>query len=358
MRLFVCVIIAVVIGFATTSFAQRNQNCGLNQNQAAIPGSYTFQVLVGALINDGNAYTEHWKNRKADYEYNLASQAAPNGLTNTQAAANTWTNASWNNQGGPGAFRFNYVGTTNRFANKKDNHNVIAFQPIANVGGRIVTGRTYILKRDFFRPDRLKEVDMALNSNAYWFSDWSNWQLGEYDIQSIVLHEFGHWLLLDELDQNDNCTEFNNAVMDTPIAPDTMRRQLSWIDRWGKWYIYSSGQVSMAPSAVAVTDSLNVSSDSAAELLPSFPAPANPEVWLPYCLFRRTSVRIHIYDGRGALVRMLDVGVQPRGNYVTKERAAYWNGHNQSGERVATGVYFYTLETRNEAHSGKIVIGK
>ena len=43
-----------------------------------------------------------------------------------------------------------------------------------------------------------------------------------------------------------------------------------------------------------------------------------------------------------ALIHRL--GKQNAGVYVTKERAAYWDGQNDVGEQVASGVYFYTLK--------------
>ena len=45
----------------------------------------------------------------------------------------------------------------------------------------------------------------------------------------------------------------------------------------------------------------------------------------------------------GQLVRVLDLGVQPRGSYTSKEKAAHWDGLTQVGEQAASGVYFYVL---------------
>ena len=80
-------------------------------------------------------------------------------------------------------------------------------------------------------------------------------------------------------------------------------------------------------------------------LLPNFPNPFNPETWIPYQLAEATHVRIQIYDIFGNLVRELDLGEQPAGDYLSRQRAVYWDGRNDMGEAVGSGVYFYTLET-------------
>ena len=79
-------------------------------------------------------------------------------------------------------------------------------------------------------------------------------------------------------------------------------------------------------------------------LLPNFPNPFNPETWIPYQLAEAAHVRICIYDVAGHLVRTLDLGTKLAGSYLSRERAAYWDGSNDIGEEVSSGVYFYTLE--------------
>ncbi|MBM3237115.1 T9SS type A sorting domain-containing protein [Candidatus Poribacteria bacterium] len=78
-------------------------------------------------------------------------------------------------------------------------------------------------------------------------------------------------------------------------------------------------------------------------LLANYPNPFNPETWIPFELAEAANVKIEIYDMTGRLVRMLDLGYRPEGYYVDRSAAAYWNGRNFSGERVANGVYFYQL---------------
>ena len=80
-------------------------------------------------------------------------------------------------------------------------------------------------------------------------------------------------------------------------------------------------------------------------LLQNYPNPFNPETWIPYQLSEDSPVSISIYDTTGQLVRTLPIGFQSAGFYNSRERAAYWDGRNALGERVASGVYFYQLTT-------------
>ena len=113
--------------------------------------------------------------------------------------------------------------------------------------------------------------------------------------------------------------------------------------------------VASKPSELPL-DSLEVTKKDA--LLPNYPNPFNPETWIPYQLAAASSVRIHIYDLMGWRVRTLDLGQQPAGAYLSRNRAAYWDGRNALGECVATGVYFYRLETDDFTATKRMVIVK
>ena len=88
-------------------------------------------------------------------------------------------------------------------------------------------------------------------------------------------------------------------------------------------------------------------------LLHNYPNPFNPETWIPYQLAESAEVALTIYDANGKMVRYLALGHQAAGMYQSRSRAAYWDGRNQLGESVASGLYFYTLTVRSETRVGE-----
>ena len=93
-------------------------------------------------------------------------------------------------------------------------------------------------------------------------------------------------------------------------------------------------------------------------LLANYPNPFNPETWIPYQLAESAEVTLTIYDMNGQLVRRLTVGHQAAGIYQSRSRAIYWNGRNQLGEFVASGLYFYTLTADDFTRTRRMMIVK
>ena len=93
-------------------------------------------------------------------------------------------------------------------------------------------------------------------------------------------------------------------------------------------------------------------------LLHNYPNPFNPETWIPYHLAEPAEVTLTLYTADGKVVRTLALGHQPAGFYQSRSRAAYWDGRNEVGERVASGVYFYTLTAGEFSTTRKMVIRK
>ena len=93
-------------------------------------------------------------------------------------------------------------------------------------------------------------------------------------------------------------------------------------------------------------------------LLPNYPNPFNPETWIPYQLAAPANVTITIYAVNGQLVRTLELGHQAVGVYESQSRAAYWDGKNEVGEPVASGVYFYTFTAGDFIATRKMLILK
>ena len=93
-------------------------------------------------------------------------------------------------------------------------------------------------------------------------------------------------------------------------------------------------------------------------LLPNYPNPFNPETWIPYQLAETADVTIRIYATSGELVRTLMFGYQSAGTYQSHSQAAYWDGKNELGEPVASGIYFYTLSAGRFTATRRMVIRK
>ena len=96
----------------------------------------------------------------------------------------------------------------------------------------------------------------------------------------------------------------------------------------------------------------------ATALLPNYPNPFNPETWVPYQLAAAADVTLTIYAVDGTLVRALALGHRAAGVYQSKSRAAYWDGRNELGEPVASGIYFYTLTAGDFSATGKMLVRK
>ena len=108
----------------------------------------------------------------------------------------------------------------------------------------------------------------------------------------------------------------------------------------------------------ALTAQLPVTASKEDMLAANFPNPFNPETWIPYQLATDAVVTLTIHALDGQLVRRLGLGYQPAGTYYSRSRAAYWDGKNDFGEQVASGVYFYTLTARDFTATRKMLIRK
>ena len=94
------------------------------------------------------------------------------------------------------------------------------------------------------------------------------------------------------------------------------------------------------------------------QLLANYPNPFNPETWIPYRLAEDAFVTLTIYDTASRVVRTLDVGHRIAAAYENRSKAIYWDGRNEFGESVASGVFFYHLSAGEYSAIKKMVILK
>ena len=94
------------------------------------------------------------------------------------------------------------------------------------------------------------------------------------------------------------------------------------------------------------------------ELLQNFPNPFNPETWIPFRLADDTDVTIRICSLTGKLVKFIFMGEMAAGDYTSQSEAVHWNGSNDKGESVSSGVYFYTISAGDFSATRKMLIRK
>ena len=118
---------------------------------------------------------------------------------------------------------------------------------------------------------------------------------------------------------------------------------------------YSSGVSSVEPLESNLTTLGNIKRTA---LLQNYPNPFNPETWIPYQLAEDAMVTLTIYNSSGLVVRTLELGNQSSASYESRDKAAYWDGRNEDGELVASGVYFYQLRAGGFTSLRRMVILK
>ncbi len=94
------------------------------------------------------------------------------------------------------------------------------------------------------------------------------------------------------------------------------------------------------------------------QLLQNFPNPFNPETWIPFKLADESNVTIEIRSATGELVRSISPGTMKAGDYSNQSQAVHWNGQNNDGESVSSGVYFYTINAGEYSATRKMIIKK
>ncbi|MAF12930.1 hypothetical protein CMK11_20970, partial [Candidatus Poribacteria bacterium] len=90
----------------------------------------------------------------------------------------------------------------------------------------------------------------------------------------------------------------------------------------------------------------------------NYPNPFNPETWIPFDLSKAAEATVTIYDVMGSPVRRIELGSLDAGAYRARRSAAYWDGRNDHGEPVTSGVYVYELRAGTHRGMRRMVVRK
>jgi hypothetical protein len=86
-------------------------------------------------------------------------------------------------------------------------------------------------------------------------------------------------------------------------------------------------------------------------LKPAIPNPTNSYTAIRYSIPAISNIDLTIYDILGRPVRTLASGTKGPGEY-----SAIWNSRDNAGNKVQSGIYFFTLKTSDKSISRKIII--
>ena len=90
----------------------------------------------------------------------------------------------------------------------------------------------------------------------------------------------------------------------------------------------------------------------------NYPNPFNPRTWIPFAFSNPSDVVIRIFDSAGRIIRTIDLGMKEAGFYMDRSKAAYWDGRNDLGERISSGVYFYQIRAGDFTATRRMLILK
>jgi hypothetical protein len=85
----------------------------------------------------------------------------------------------------------------------------------------------------------------------------------------------------------------------------------------------------------------------------NYPNPFNPTTDISFTLNKESEVTLTIFNMLGQQVKELTSGLKPAGNYTLQ-----WNGSDNMGARVSSGIYLYTLNDGSRSHTKKMVLMK
>ncbi|NOZ03259.1 MAG: T9SS type A sorting domain-containing protein [FCB group bacterium] len=183
--------------------------------------------------------------------------------------------------------------------------------------------------------DKVPVEEIGNHEVSPWYTvDWLGWKLVTWDITNDGT---GTWI--------------GDGTPDGTLRFDSI--QLTYMPgnpAIGR-FIFDDLRIVKETSVAIVNEPTGVLSGYS--LAPNYPNPFNPRTTIEYRLPARESIDLSIYNLRGERVRTLVTGSKPAGTH-----RVVWDGQNDRGNPVASGIYFYRLITTREILSRQMLLLK
>ena len=172
------------------------------------------------------------------------------------------------------------------------------------------------------------------------------------DVNGDGIVDIADIILIATAFENENATPSRTPLSTNLLSINQIK---SWIIQAQE---YSNSSVEFQRGMTVLEHLLTTLTPKSNALLSNYPNPFNPETWIPYQISKPANITIYIYSSDGQLVRTLNIGNQTEGVYLSRNKAAFWDGKNEIGECVASGIYFYTLSAGEFSATRRMVIQK
>jgi len=159
-----------------------------------------------------------------------------------------------------------------------------------------------------------------------------------------------------------NSINYRAAIASTTLNPGGFNVNTMW---FGFSYMYVRDDVLGVPADrfelaknvfdwmqnITNTNVTPAETPKSTKLAQNFPNPFNPSTTIKFDLKEKGFVTLKVYNVAGQLVRTLVSGERDANSYTVT-----WDGKNDRGGAVASGIYFYKMETKDFSQTKKMVM--
>jgi photosystem II stability/assembly factor-like uncharacterized protein len=138
-------------------------------------------------------------------------------------------------------------------------------------------------------------------------------------------------------------------MLDIPLADGIYK--LAAVDPWRMWVLGPGGAIAFGPLGTGTSIDVTQSHPSQDQLLQNYPNPFNPHTTISYRLSSPGDVSLTIYNVLGERIRSFSFADQSAGQHRMT-----WDGRNDAGRPVASGLYFCRMDAGGAAYTRKMVL--
>ncbi|HNT52239.1 MAG TPA: T9SS type A sorting domain-containing protein, partial [Candidatus Syntrophosphaera sp.] len=181
-------------------------------------------------------------------------------------------------------------------------------------------------------------------------------QLAQYQYPAASVVEGWNWIAL-PADINVDDGQFYIGILETTnacaIGLDTSSNGFSYQRLTTTWEPVTSGEIMLRAIVQYYTDNDDDSIPALKLAASNYPNPFNPETTISYSVPKSGAASLKVYNLKGQVIRTLVSNVMEAGNY-----SVVWNGKDDNGNAVSSGVYFYRLDNDGQTVTRKMLLAK